>query len=29
MSEQLDAMLKSDPQELSRGASSDWNPPSP
>lgn len=28
MSEQLDAMLRSDPTELAQGASSDWVPPS-
>lgn len=27
MSEQLEAMLRSDPEELLRGASSDWSPP--
>jgi monovalent cation:proton antiporter-2 (CPA2) family protein len=27
MSEQLEAILKSDPEELLRGASSDWSPP--
>jgi len=27
MSEQLEAMLKADPEELLRGASSDWSPP--